>query len=48
MELIIAHQGNWDEALMFIIPIALAIGVIKYTEKRGAKKRAESNKERKG
>ncbi len=41
MEWIVAHQGSWDEALMFIIPIALAVGVIKYTEKRGARKRAE-------
>lgn len=41
MDWIIAHQGSWDEALMFVIPIAIAIGVIKYTEKRGARKRAE-------
>ena len=41
MEWILAHQGSWDEALMFVVPIAVAIGVIKYTEKRGARKRAE-------
>ncbi len=41
MEWIVAHQGSWDEILMFAIPIAIAIGVIKYTEKRGARKRAE-------
>lgn len=53
MEWILAHEGNWDEALMFVVPIAIAIGVIKYTEKRGARKRAklidaESDDDRKG
>jgi hypothetical protein len=41
-EPLLAHQGNWDEAIMFFIPIVLAIAVVKLTEKRGAKKRAES------
>lgn len=41
MDWIVAHQGSWDEILMFALPIAIAIGVIKYTEKRGARKRAE-------
>ena len=50
---ILAHQGNWDEAIMFAIPIVIAVIVIKYTEKRGARKRnsldaTESDPEREG
>ena len=41
MEWLIAHQGGWDEALMFILPIALAVGAVKWAEKRGAGQRAE-------
>lgn len=40
MEWIVAHQGNWDEALMFILPIVIAVGAVKYAERRGARKRA--------
>ena len=39
MDWLIAHQGGWDEALMFILPIALAVGAVKWAEKRGARKR---------
>jgi len=31
---LIAHQGGWDEILMFIIPIALAFGAIRLVERR--------------
>jgi hypothetical protein len=43
MEWIVGHQGNWDEVLMFAVPIAVAIGAVKWAEKRGAKRRAESD-----
>ena len=39
MEWFLAHQGGWDEALMFIVPIAIAIGAVKFAELRGTKKR---------
>jgi len=42
MEWLLAHQGGWDEALMFALPIAIAIAAVKFAERRGAKKRAES------
>ena len=48
MEWIIAHQGNWDEILMFAIPIVIAVGAVKWAEKRGARKRAESGDDGKG
>jgi len=41
MEFVFAHQGGWDEALMFALPIAIAIGAVKYAERRGARKRSE-------
>ena len=31
---IVAHQGGWDEVLMFAVPIILAIAVVWYFEQR--------------
>ena len=31
----IAHQGGWDEILMFVAPIVLAFFVIRAMERRG-------------
>ena len=33
---LLAHQGGWDEILMFVSPIALAFFVIRAMERRGA------------
>ena len=41
MEWIVAHQGGWDEFLMFAVPILIALGAVKYAERRGAKKRED-------
>jgi hypothetical protein len=30
----VAHQGGWDEILMFLIPIALAVFVVRRLERR--------------
>lgn len=30
----IAHQGGWDEILMFLIPIALAVFLVRRLERR--------------
>ena len=32
---LLAHQGGWDEILMFVAPIALAFFVIRALERRG-------------
>lgn len=32
---LIAHQGGWDEILMFLIPIGLAFLVIRGLERKG-------------
>ncbi len=31
---IVAHQYGWDEALLFVIPIAIAIVVVRRLDKR--------------
>ena len=36
----LAHQGGWDELLMFGIPIVLAVLAVRWAEKRGKAKRA--------
>ena len=48
MEWILAHQGGWDEILMFAVPIVIAIGAVKWAEKRGARKRADSGDNQEG
>lgn len=40
----IAHQGGWDEVLMFVIPAALAILGLRWAERR-ARHRAEEDQE---
>ena len=34
-----AHQYGWDEIAMFLVPIALAIGGVRYAEKRAAERK---------
>lgn len=36
---ILAHQGGWDELLMFGAPIVLAIVAVRWAERRGRKRR---------
>ena len=43
MTWILAHQGGWDEFLMFAVPIIIAVGAVKYAERRGAKKQADAD-----
>ncbi len=31
---VLAHQGNWDEILMFAAPILLAVGAVRWAERR--------------
>lgn len=45
MSWLLAHQGGWDELLLFGAPIVLAFLVIRYVEKRGNARRPESNQE---
>ncbi len=38
MSPLLAHQGNWDEILMFLIPVVLAIGAVRWAERRSRSK----------
>ncbi len=40
--LILAHAGGWDEALMFGVPIVLAVVGVRYAERRAAARAAEN------
>ncbi len=40
MWIVLAHEGGWDEILMFAIPAGLAIFGLRWAEKR-ARKRAQ-------
>ena len=40
MPFVFAHQGGWDEFLMFAVPVALGWWAIKAAEKR-SRRRAE-------
>lgn len=35
---ILAHQYGWDEALLFIVPIAIAVIVVRRLDKRSRRK----------
>lgn len=36
--LLLAHSWGWDEILMFAVPVALALGGIRWVERRAATK----------
>lgn len=42
---VIAHQGGWDEILMFLVPVALGIWALRHAEKKS--RLAAEEKERK-
>lgn len=45
MTWLIAHQGGWDEVLMFAIPVALAVFVVRRLERRAPTGDDESNQD---
>lgn len=45
MHWLIAHQGGWDELLYFLVPAGLAIGAVRWAEKRAKKKHEGSEDE---
>ena len=38
MDAVLAHQGGWDEILMFLTPIALVVGTWWLLERRKARR----------
>lgn len=44
---ILAHQYGWDEALLFVVPIAIAVLVVRRLDKRSrSKEESEPDKDR--
>ncbi|MDX2344975.1 MAG: hypothetical protein QNL12_15315 [Acidimicrobiia bacterium] len=43
MSWLLAHQGGWDEILMFLVPIGLAFFVIRGLERRGRRVASEED-----
>ncbi|MDQ3782334.1 MAG: hypothetical protein M3349_05270 [Actinomycetota bacterium] len=39
---LLAHQGGWDEILLFVGPVALAFFGVRWVERRAAKTRRDS------
>lgn len=33
--IVLAHQGGWDEILMFAVPVLLAVWAVRRIERRG-------------
>jgi hypothetical protein len=36
---VFAHQYGWDEILLFLVPVVLAVAGVRYAEKRAANRR---------
>ena len=44
---ILAHQYGWDEALLFVVPIAIAVVVVRRLDKRSrSKEESQAGKDR--
>lgn len=37
----VAHQGGWDEILLFVAPVVLAVIAVRWLERRARRKRGE-------
>ncbi len=43
MQLILGHQGGWDEFLYFVVPILIALGAIRWASRRAAQGAGEND-----
>lgn len=37
-DFVVAHQGGWDEVLLFAIPVAVALIAVRFVERRARRK----------
>ena len=42
---IVAHQYGWDEALLFVVPIAIAVIVVRRLDKKSRSDKSEPPQE---
>lgn len=40
--LVVGHQGGWDEAALFLIPVVVALTAVKLVERRQRLRRGEA------
>ncbi len=50
---VVAHQGGWDEFLIFAVPVAIGLWALRFVEKKSrqraeAKRRTENDRNRGG
>jgi len=38
---LIAHQGGWDEVLLLVLPVVVAVVAVRWAERRAKKDRVE-------
>lgn len=38
-DVVMAHQGGWDELLMFLVPVALAVVAVRFAERRAKRRK---------
>ncbi len=48
MFLVLAHQGGWDEFLMFLVPVVLGMWGLRFTARRAAEKAREKQESGEG
>lgn len=41
--IVIAHQGGWDEVLLFAIPVVVALVAVRLVERRAARRDDRAN-----
>ena len=39
---ILAHQGGWDEALLFAVPIVIALLAVRWAERRAKRRKGSA------
>jgi hypothetical protein len=39
--LVVAHQFGWDEILLFVVPVVLALAAVRWFEKRSSRGEAD-------
>ena len=39
---VLAHQGGWDELLLFVVPILLVLGWVRWAERRARRRKDEA------
>jgi hypothetical protein len=44
LPLLVAHQSAWDELILFVLPILVVLGWVRWAERRARARQAEMRK----